>query len=84
MSVDPMTQLFFSSWETIVRRSFLIAQGRCSSAEYQRMLAEKMQAAILTAAWMAMHPGRISHSMLTPWRRRAAANAKRLRKQGPV
>jgi hypothetical protein len=76
-----MTQLFFASWETIARRSLLIAQGWCSPAEYQRMVTEKMEAATLSASWIAMNPGRIGQSMLTPWRRRAVANVKRLRKK---
>lgn len=33
-----------ASWETIARRSMLMATGRCSPAEYQRMMTEKAQA----------------------------------------
>ena len=29
-----MTELAFASWETIARRSLMIARGKCSPAEY--------------------------------------------------
>jgi hypothetical protein len=32
-----ITDLMMASWETIARRTLLIAQNKCSSAEYQRM-----------------------------------------------
>jgi hypothetical protein len=40
-----MTDLMFASWETFMRRTLLIAQNKCSPAEYRRMLNEKAEAA---------------------------------------
>jgi hypothetical protein len=73
-----MAELAFASWETIMRRSLLMARGACSPAEYQRMVAEKMRAATLSATAMAGKRG--NRAILAPWHSRATANAKRLRK----
>jgi len=78
-SVDGFVDLVLASWETVALRSLLIAQGRCSLAEYNRMAAEKIQAASLSAAWLARNPGRAGPGALAPWRRLAVANARRLR-----
>ena len=40
-----MAETALSSWETIGHRTWMMAQGRCSPAEYQRMVVEKAQAA---------------------------------------
>jgi hypothetical protein len=40
-----MTDLMMASWETIARRTLLVAQNKCSPAEYQRMVREKALAA---------------------------------------
>ena len=40
-----MTNLMMASWETIPRRTLLVAQNKCSPAKYQRMLREKALAA---------------------------------------
>jgi len=71
------------SWETIARRSWLIAQGTCSAAEYQRMTLEKFTAAYLSSAALLLRPKRGLNAALVPWHRRARANARRLRKRIP-
>ena len=68
-----------ASWETIARRSLMIAQGTCSLAEYQRMAMEK--AAALQQSALAVMSGRGEKAALAPWHRRATANAKRLRRK---
>jgi hypothetical protein len=73
-----MTQLTLSSWETIYRRSLMIAQGTCSAAEYQRMVMEK--AAAMQASTLAMMTGRGPSAALAPYLVRSRANAKRLRR----
>jgi len=44
-----MMELALASWETIGRRGAMIADGRCSPAEYSRMVIEKMSAATRSA-----------------------------------
>jgi len=41
-----MAELAWASWETIVRRTVMMAQSTCSAAEYHRMLDEKTAAAV--------------------------------------
>jgi hypothetical protein len=72
-----VTELMIESWETIVRRGLMMAQGTCSPAEYQRMLTEKAAAIQLSAS--AVLYGRGKRAALAPWHKRATANAKRLR-----
>ncbi len=74
-----MTQLTLSSWETIFRRSLMMAQGTCSAAEYQRMVAEK--AAAMQASTLALMTGRGGAAVLAPYLVRSRANAKRLRRR---
>jgi hypothetical protein len=77
-----MSELTFASWETIARRSLMIAQGTCSPAEYQRMITEKAQAAAASSAIFMAGGGRAPvAAVLDPWRKRARANAKRLRRK---
>ena len=77
-----MTDLMLASWETFARRTLLIAQNKCSPAEYRRMLNEKIEAAAASGLKLFSRGGRASTtSVLAPWRRRVAANAKRLRKK---
>ena len=40
-----MAELTLASWETIARRTLMMAQGTCSPAEYRRMVREKAHAA---------------------------------------
>jgi hypothetical protein len=77
-----MSDLMLASWETITRRSFLILQNDCSSAEYRRMANEKAEAAARSAARLVSGGGRATMtSLLAPWHARAIANARRLRKK---
>ncbi len=73
-----MTQLAFSSWETIFHRSLMMAQGTCSPAEYQRMVTEK--AAALQASTLALMTGRGNAAVVAPYLVRSKANARRLRR----
>jgi hypothetical protein len=57
----------------------MMATGRCSSAEYRRMVAEKQRAAGLTV--FAMLRNATGTALLQPWHKAAAANAKRLRRR---
>jgi hypothetical protein len=76
-----MTELMLASWETLARRTLLMVQNKCSPAEYRRMVREKMAAAAESGSRLASKGGRASMTaLLTPWHRRAIANAKRLRK----
>jgi len=74
-----ITQLTFASWETICRRTLMIAQGTCSAAEYQRMVMEK--AAAMQASTLAMLTGRGNAAVVAPYLARSRANAKRLRRK---
>ena len=72
-----MAQLAVASWETIARRTLMMAQGVCTAAEYRRMAAEKVAAVQISAA--AIMRGRGQAAVLAPFVVRARANAKRLR-----
>jgi hypothetical protein len=74
-----MASLAAASWETIFRRTLMIAQGTCSPAEYRRMAAEKLAAVQLSTA--ALLNGRSHAAVLAPFVSRARANAKRLRRK---
>ncbi len=74
-----MTDLTLASWETIYHRSLLMAQGTCSAAVYQRMVAEK--AAAMQASTLALMTGRGNAAVLAPYLSRSRANARRLRRQ---
>ena len=75
-------ELAFASWEVIARRSLMMAQNQCSPLEYQRMVMEKLQAAQLSAVAMLTSGGQVSlDAVLSPWHRRAKANAHRLRRK---
>ena len=74
-----MTQMMLASWETIARRTLMIAQSTCTPAEYKRMFNEK--AAALQSSTLAVMSGRGTQAMLAPWHLRATANAKRLRRE---
>jgi hypothetical protein len=77
-----MADLMLASYETVARRTLLIAQNKCSPAEYQRMFNEKAKAAAASATKLISSGGRATTaSILAPWHRRAVANAKRLRKK---
>lgn len=77
-----MLELSLASWETIARRSAMMARGTCSAAEYGRMVREKMAAASHSAALIS-RPGKAPSvsALLSPWHAKARANAKRLRRK---
>jgi hypothetical protein len=75
-----MAELAIASWETIARRTALIARSVCTPAEYQRMMMEK--SAALQQSAMAVLTGRGKKAALAPWHKRATANARRLRRKG--
>jgi hypothetical protein len=74
-----VTELVLASWETVARRTAMIARGACTPTEYQRMIIEKVAA--LQESTMAMMTGRGKKAGLAPWHRRAKANARRLRRK---
>jgi len=74
-----VARLTLASWETILRRSLLMASGTCSPAEYRRMVSEKL-AAMQSAAFAAAM-GRSGAAVVAPFVRRSRANAKRLRRK---
>ena len=74
-----MTQLTLASWETIYRRTLMMAQGTCSATEYQRMVMEK--AAALRASTRALMSGRGNAAAVAPYLVRSRANARRLRRK---
>jgi hypothetical protein len=77
-----MADLMVASWETIARRTLLMAQNTCSPVEYRRMVAEKAEAAAASGLKFISSGGRASMtSLMSPWRSRAVANAKRLRRK---
>jgi hypothetical protein len=53
-----MTDLMLASWETIARRTLLMAQHKCSPAEYRRMVREKTQAAAASGLRLISSGGR--------------------------
>jgi len=73
-----LVELAMAASETIFHRTWLMATGQCSPAEYQRMLAEKLKAAQLTGR-LAMTQPTYAPALLAPWHRAARRNAKRLR-----
>ena len=75
-----MARLTAASWETILRRTLMMAQGRCSPAEYRRMTAEK--AAAVRDSTAALMRGRSKAAVLAPFVDRTRANVKRLRRKG--
>jgi hypothetical protein len=74
-----MVQLATASWETIFRRTLMMAQGTCTPAEYRRMVAEKMAA--MHSSTTALMRGRSNAAVLAPFVKRTRANVKRLRRK---
>ena len=72
-------KLAMASWETIARRTAMIARGTVTTAEYQRMVMEK--AAALQQSAIAIMTGQGEKAALRPWYKRATANARRLRRK---
>jgi hypothetical protein len=73
-----LLELAMAASETIFHRTWLMATGRCSPAEYQRMLAEKVKAAQLSGRLAMSHAD--GSAFLAPWHRAARRNARRLRR----
>jgi len=63
-----MAELAMASWETIARRTAMIARGTCTPAALQQSA-------------MAVMTGRGKKAALRPWHRRATANARWLRRK---
>jgi hypothetical protein len=77
-----LAELTMASWETIARRSLLMAQGTCSRAEYARMVAEKTAAMQRSALVLSRSRAAMDMTaLLAPWHGRATANARRLRRK---
>jgi len=74
-----VTELMFSSFETIGRRSWMLSQGKCSPTEFARMVLEKQQALCLSG--FALLTRASAPSILAPFHHAARANAKRLRRK---
>lgn len=73
-----LAELTLSSWETVLRRTSMMASGACSPAEFQRMVTEKATAAALSGKAARRRKADLA-ALLAPWHSRASANAKRLR-----
>jgi hypothetical protein len=74
-----LAELAMAASEAVFHRTWLMATGQCSPAEYERMLAEKLQAARLTGR-LAWSHGADWAALLAPWHRAAQRNAARLRR----
>jgi hypothetical protein len=75
-----LAELAFASAETIARRTALMASGRCTPAEYRRMVAEKLDAA-RRSGFAALAPGVTGAGLLAPWHAVARRNSRRLRRR---
>ncbi len=76
-----LLELTLASWETISRRTLLMARGACSPAEYQKMVREKAAALTQTTRSLARSRTPSPTALLSPWHAKATANAKRLRRK---
>ena len=77
-----MADLTLASWETLARRTMLIAQNKCSQEEYERMILEKAEAATESTMVFFLSGGLASiDELMAPWISRVTANARRLRKK---
>jgi hypothetical protein len=74
-----LARLTAASWETIMRRTVMMAQGTCTPAEYRRMAEEKVAAVQLSIG--AFMSGRGQAAVLAPFVNRAQANVRRLRRK---
>ena len=72
-----MAELAVASAQTIAHRTTLAVTGRCTHAEYSKMVVEKMTA-MQQMALAAMVPGVTAMALLTPWHRAATRNSRRL------
>jgi len=74
-----MMELALASWETIARRTMMMACGICSPAEYRRMVQEKSDAIRRTAFLLSGPRPPPAAALMKPWHAKAAATARRLR-----
>ena len=74
-----LARLTFASWETIMRRSVMMAQGTCSPDEYIRMTSEKLSAMQTSMAAVARGGGHAE--ALAPYVTKTRANVQRLRRK---
>ena len=74
-----MFELAVASAETIAHRTWLMATGRCTPAEYALMMSEKIKAVQQTSR-LALSPRASGMTLLAPWHRAARRNSKRLRR----
>ena len=75
-------ELLLASWETILPRTMLMSSGRCSPAEYRRMVLEKADAFRQNVTAFSRSTGTPSAAkLIAPWHRRPVANAGRLRRK---
>lgn len=72
-----LTDLSIASWETVMHRTRMMADGSCTMGEYQRMGMEKLSA--MQSASIAMATGQGHAAALRPFLAKARANARRLR-----
>ena len=72
-----MTDLSIASWETIMHRTRMMADGSCTVGEYHRMGVEKLAA--MQSAAIAMATGQGHAAVMQPFLSKARANARRLR-----
>jgi uncharacterized protein YjbJ (UPF0337 family) len=63
----------------VLRRTLMMAQGTCTSAEYRRMTAEKVEAVQMSMA--ALMSGQSNAAVLAPFVTRTRANVRRLRRK---
>lgn len=75
-----MFELAVASAETIARRTWLMATGRCTASEYALMMAEKVKAAQQMSR-LALSPLASGQALLAPWHRAARRNSRRLRRR---
>jgi hypothetical protein len=73
-----VAELAMHSWETMLRRAAMMAQGTCTADEYTRMGIEKVAA--IEDALAAFIRGGGQAEMIDPFLKRARENAIRLRK----
>lgn len=77
-----LIEMTAASVETLARRTRMMVTGTCTPAEYQRMVAEKVEAAYKSGVALASPRTRgKAKAVLDPWHRGVTANAKRLRKR---
>ena len=75
-----LTNIFLASSETIAHRWWMMMTGRCSPAEYQRMVLEKLKASQqMSVAALSGDPS--FAKLFAPWYRATRRNARRLRKK---